>query len=191
MATAKKPMATPASLLEVEGLHAWYGESHILHGVGLEIAPGEVELRWQPESWGAASWAALGIAVLGLSFPVLAYAPFLLPLVPLGFWMLKRRIHRAKTLRLTPHYLVVGDSRWSRDELSEIAVDQSSQPTGRERGLRRALRDEQARTSHRVVLYRGSKPIVVARDLEIVYPGRLRQERLHRGGRRELRDPAG
>ena len=25
-----------------------------------EIAPGEVELRWQPESWGAASWAALG-----------------------------------------------------------------------------------------------------------------------------------
>ena len=132
-----------------------------------EIAPGEVELRWQPESWGAASWAALGIAVLGLSFPVLAYAPFLLPLVPLGFWMLKRRIHRAKTLRLTPHYLVVGDSRWSRDELSEIAVDQSSQPTGRERGLRRALRDEQARTSHRVVLYRGSKPIVVARDLSL------------------------
>lgn len=132
-----------------------------------EIAPGEVELRWQPESWGAASWAALGIAVFGLSFPVLAYAPFLLPLVPLGFWMLKRRIHRAKTLRLTPHYLVVGDSRWSRDELSEIAVDQSSQPTGRERGLRRALRDEQARTSHRVVLYRGSKPIVVARDLSL------------------------
>ena len=132
-----------------------------------EIAPGEVELRWQPESWGAASWAALGIAVLGLSFPVLAYAPFLLPLVPLGFWMLKRRIHRAKTLRLTPHYLVVGDSRWSRDELSEIAVDQSSQPTGRERGLRRALRDEQARTSHRVVVYRGPKPIVVARDLSL------------------------
>ena len=65
-----------------------------------EIAPGEVELRWQPESWGAASWAALGIAVLGLSFPVLAYAPFLLPLVPLGFWILKRRIHRAKTLRV-------------------------------------------------------------------------------------------
>ena len=130
-----------------------------------EIAPGEVELRWQPESWGAASWAALGIAVLGLSFPVLAYAPFLLPLVPLGFWMLKRRIHRAKTLRLTPHYLVVGDSRWSRDELSEVAVQQSSQPTGRERGLKRALREEQARTSHRVVAYRGPEPIVVARDL--------------------------
>ena len=132
-----------------------------------EIAPSEVELRWKPEGWGPASWAALGIAVLGLSFPVSAYAPFLLPLVPLGFWMLKRRIHRAKTLRLTPHYLVVGDSRWSRDELSEIAVDQSSQPTGRERGLRRALREEQARTNHRVVVYRGPKPIVVACDLSL------------------------
>ena len=30
------------ALLEVSGLEAWYGESHILHGVGLEIAPGEV-----------------------------------------------------------------------------------------------------------------------------------------------------
>ena len=42
MATAKKPMATPASLLEVEGLHAWYGESHILHGVDFEVREGEV-----------------------------------------------------------------------------------------------------------------------------------------------------
>ena len=42
MATAKKPMANPASLLEVEGLHAWYGESHILHGVGFEVREGEV-----------------------------------------------------------------------------------------------------------------------------------------------------
>ena len=41
-----------------------------------EIAPGEVELRWQPESWGAASWAALGIAVLGVSFPVTCHGLF-------------------------------------------------------------------------------------------------------------------
>lgn len=32
----------PNALLEVSGLEAWYGESHILHGVGLHIAPGEV-----------------------------------------------------------------------------------------------------------------------------------------------------
>ena len=32
--------ATPA--LEIRGLHAWYGESHILHGVDLSVQPGEV-----------------------------------------------------------------------------------------------------------------------------------------------------
>jgi len=30
------------TLLKVEGLQAWYGESHILHGVGLEIGRGEL-----------------------------------------------------------------------------------------------------------------------------------------------------
>jgi branched-chain amino acid transport system ATP-binding protein len=30
------------ALLEVEGLHAWYGESHILHGVDFEVRAGEV-----------------------------------------------------------------------------------------------------------------------------------------------------
>lgn len=33
-------MAEP--LLVVQGLHAWYGESHVLHGVDFEIRPGEV-----------------------------------------------------------------------------------------------------------------------------------------------------
>ena len=33
--------ATP-KLLAVQGLHAWYGESHVLHGVDLEIRSGEV-----------------------------------------------------------------------------------------------------------------------------------------------------
>ncbi len=33
-------MAEP--LLKVEGLQAWYGESHILHGVGFEISRGEL-----------------------------------------------------------------------------------------------------------------------------------------------------
>ena len=30
------------SLLAVKGLHAWYGESHILHGVDFEVRRGEV-----------------------------------------------------------------------------------------------------------------------------------------------------
>ncbi len=33
---------SPNFLLSVRDLHAWYGESHILHGVALDIRPGEV-----------------------------------------------------------------------------------------------------------------------------------------------------
>ena len=33
-------MSSP--LLEIKDLEAWYGESHILHGVGVEVHPGEV-----------------------------------------------------------------------------------------------------------------------------------------------------
>jgi branched-chain amino acid transport system ATP-binding protein len=33
-------MATP--FLEISGLHAWYGESHVLHGVDLHVDEGEV-----------------------------------------------------------------------------------------------------------------------------------------------------
>jgi len=33
---------TDGALLEVRSLHAWYGESHILHGVDFEVRPGEV-----------------------------------------------------------------------------------------------------------------------------------------------------
>ena len=34
--------ASAKSLLTVRGLNAWYGESHILHGVEFDVAPGEV-----------------------------------------------------------------------------------------------------------------------------------------------------
>ncbi len=33
-------MSTPA--LEIKDLHAWYGESHVLHGVDMTVQPGEV-----------------------------------------------------------------------------------------------------------------------------------------------------
>jgi branched-chain amino acid transport system ATP-binding protein len=35
-------VASPAPLLMVDGLQAWYGESHILHGVSFDVFPGEV-----------------------------------------------------------------------------------------------------------------------------------------------------
>ena len=31
-----------ASVLTVENLNAWYGESHILHGMSFSLQPGEV-----------------------------------------------------------------------------------------------------------------------------------------------------
>jgi branched-chain amino acid transport system ATP-binding protein len=39
----ERPAAgTGAPMLDVQNLEAWYGESHVLHGVGIEIRPGEV-----------------------------------------------------------------------------------------------------------------------------------------------------
>ncbi|MFJ5369463.1 ABC transporter ATP-binding protein [Bosea sp. CER48] len=41
---AKAPSAATGTvpLLKVRGLEAWYGESHVLHGIDLDVAPGEV-----------------------------------------------------------------------------------------------------------------------------------------------------
>jgi branched-chain amino acid transport system ATP-binding protein len=39
---ARAQARDPARLLEVRGLHAWYGESHVLHGVEFDVGAGEV-----------------------------------------------------------------------------------------------------------------------------------------------------
>jgi branched-chain amino acid transport system ATP-binding protein len=36
------PAVAAAPLLKVRGLEAWYGESHVLHGIDFDVAPGEV-----------------------------------------------------------------------------------------------------------------------------------------------------
>ena len=36
------PAATASPLVKVEDLHTYYGKSHILNGVSLEVGPGEV-----------------------------------------------------------------------------------------------------------------------------------------------------
>jgi branched-chain amino acid transport system ATP-binding protein len=41
-AAAASPAASAAPLLGVRDLNAWYGESHILHGVSFDVAQGEV-----------------------------------------------------------------------------------------------------------------------------------------------------
>jgi branched-chain amino acid transport system ATP-binding protein len=42
MADAAAQSASAAPLLTVQNLEAWYGESHILHGINFHVAPGEV-----------------------------------------------------------------------------------------------------------------------------------------------------
>ena len=41
---ARSPAAAASSapMLKVRGLEAWYGESHVLHGIDFDVAPGEV-----------------------------------------------------------------------------------------------------------------------------------------------------
>jgi len=41
-AAGAAPAASVAPLLSVRGLEAWYGESHVLHGIDFDVAPGEV-----------------------------------------------------------------------------------------------------------------------------------------------------
>jgi branched-chain amino acid transport system ATP-binding protein len=41
-ALATASAASTAPLLAVRGLEAWYGESHVLHGIEFEVRPGEV-----------------------------------------------------------------------------------------------------------------------------------------------------
>ena len=41
-AAEAKPRVSTAALLSVRDLQSWYGESHILHGVAFDVAPGEV-----------------------------------------------------------------------------------------------------------------------------------------------------
>jgi branched-chain amino acid transport system ATP-binding protein len=39
---SRAPAPASAPLLVVEDLHAWYGESHVLHGIRFDVRPGEV-----------------------------------------------------------------------------------------------------------------------------------------------------
>jgi branched-chain amino acid transport system ATP-binding protein len=41
-ARARTPAADAAPALKVKGLQAWYNESHVLHGVDLDVREGEV-----------------------------------------------------------------------------------------------------------------------------------------------------
>jgi branched-chain amino acid transport system ATP-binding protein len=42
LATRPAPAGAAAPMLAVKGLETWYGESHVLHGISFDVAPGEV-----------------------------------------------------------------------------------------------------------------------------------------------------
>ena len=42
LAPRPAPAAAAAPMLAVKGLETWYGESHVLHGISFDVAPGEV-----------------------------------------------------------------------------------------------------------------------------------------------------
>ena len=41
-ALRERPQTATAPLLSIRGLEAWYGESHVLHGITFDVMPGEV-----------------------------------------------------------------------------------------------------------------------------------------------------
>src|SRR5215218_5549689 len=41
-ALRERPQTATAPLLSVNGLEAWYGERHVLHGITFDVRPGEV-----------------------------------------------------------------------------------------------------------------------------------------------------
>ena len=51
MAATAHNNTTPA--LEIRNLEAWYGESHVLHGVDMVVYPGEASPCWGAMGQGA------------------------------------------------------------------------------------------------------------------------------------------
>ena len=57
--------ATAAPLLAVRGLQGWYGESHVLHGVDLDVHPGEVVTQLGRNGAGKTTTLRAIIGILG------------------------------------------------------------------------------------------------------------------------------
>jgi branched-chain amino acid transport system ATP-binding protein len=74
----------PEALLEIRGLEAWYGESHILHGVDLTVNPGEVVTLLGRNGAGRTTTLR---AIMGL----------------VGTRQGSVRIHGSEAIRLPPH----------------------------------------------------------------------------------------
>jgi branched-chain amino acid transport system ATP-binding protein len=115
-------------MLRVEGLHAWYGESHVLHGVDLEVPDGEIVTLVGRNGMGktTALRCIMGLhsakqGRISLDGRDIAHlAPQQIARLGVGWVQDDRGIYSRLTvlehLRLPP---VVGDQAWSLDRLFE------------------------------------------------------------------------
>jgi len=115
-------------MLRVEGLHAWYGESHVLHGVDLEVRDGEIVTLVGRNGMGKTTAlrcimglhrAKQGRIVLD-GRDITHLAPQQIARLGVGWVQDDRGIYSRLTvlehLRLPP---VVGDQAWSLDRIFE------------------------------------------------------------------------
>lgn len=115
-------------MLRVEGLHAWYGESHVLHGVDLEVPDGEIVTLVGRNGMGKTTTLR---CVMGLHHTkqgrilldgrdITRLAPQQIARLGVGWVQDDRGIYSRLTvlehLRLPP---VVGDQAWSIDRIFE------------------------------------------------------------------------
>ncbi|GJD59848.1 ABC transporter ATP-binding protein [Methylobacterium dankookense] len=73
-AHAITPTAGTAPLLAVRGLQGWYGESHVLHGIDLDVAPGEVVTLLGRNGAGKTTTLRAIIGILGRRSGSITYA---------------------------------------------------------------------------------------------------------------------
>ena len=140
----------PDPMLAVDDVHTYYGESHVLHGVSLDVAPGEVVAILGRNGMGKTT---LIRSVVGFSPPrrgrvsfkgadVTAWAPFRrvergMALVPQG-----RRVFASLSVRENLDVARAGHGRWSMAEvyalfprLAERAPNRASKLSGGEQQM--------------------------------------------------------
>ena len=119
------PAVRPQPMLAVMDIHTYYGDSHVLHGVSLDVAPGEVVAILGRNGMGKTT---LIRSVVGFSMPrrgrvafkgadVTTWAPFRrvgrgMALVPQG-----RRVFASLTVRENLDVARAGSGRFSLDEV--------------------------------------------------------------------------
>jgi branched-chain amino acid transport system ATP-binding protein len=132
----------PDAVLAVSSVHTYYGGSHVLHGVSLDVAPGEVVAILGRNGMGKTT---LIRSVIGFTPPrqgrvrfrgedVTAWAPFRrvdrgMALVPQG-----RRVFASLTVRENLDVAAAGSGRWNREAVYGLF------PRLRERAANRATK---------------------------------------------------